>query len=161
MELKSNRIYAEMPAVRLFFPRSHPRCDQYVRHVHGSRFLNTTQGRGSASPFRQFKTHIYQKLDLFILHACPQRHAQPMGLIHMPAREDARFLPEGTNQSGIALEIHHTEFALAGQSQILSGDVHDDRKPLSVPFVAEHQKTGILGKEMLALNAVGTRQIGG
>ena len=83
-----------------------------------------------------------------------------MGLIHMPAGEDSRRFPEGANQSGIAFEIHHTDFTLAGQAQILSGDVHDHGKPFLVPAVPEHQKAGILGKEMLALNAVGVRQIG-
>ena len=84
-----------------------------------------------------------------------------MGLVHMPAGEDTRFLPEGTDQSGIAFQIHHTDFTLAGQAQILSGDVHNDGEPLPVPIVPEHQKAGIFGKEMLALNAVGIRQIGG
>ena len=83
-----------------------------------------------------------------------------MGLIHMPAGEDTRLFPEGADQSGVAFEIHHLCLALAGQAQILSGDVHNDGKPLPVPVVPEHQKTGILGKEMLALNAVGVRQIG-
>ena len=84
-----------------------------------------------------------------------------MGLAHMPPGEDTRFLTERANQSGIALEIHHLCFALAWQTQILSGDVHDHGKPLPVPIVPEHQKAGILGKEILALNAVGARQIGG
>ena len=83
-----------------------------------------------------------------------------MILVHMPAGEDARFLPEGANQSGITFEIHYTDFSLTGEFQILSGNVHNDGKPLPVPIVAEHQKTGIFGKEMLALNAVGARQIG-
>ena len=83
-----------------------------------------------------------------------------MGLIHMPAGEDARFLPERADQSGIAFEIHYTDFTLTGQAQILSGDIHDDGEPLPVPIVPEHQKTGILGKEMLALRAVSVRQIG-
>ena len=63
-----------------------------------------------------------------------------MGLIHVPAGEDARFLPEGANQSGIAFEIHDTDFIVAGKIQILSGDVHNDSKPLSVPIVPEHKK---------------------
>ena len=83
-----------------------------------------------------------------------------MCLIHVPAGEDARFLPERADQSGIAFEIHHTDFTIAGKFQILSGDVHNDGKPLPVPIVPEHQKTGILGKEMLADRAVIVRQIG-
>ena len=78
----------------------------------------------------------------------------------MPARKDTRFLPEGANQPGITFEIHYTDFTLTGQAQILPGDVHNDRKPLPVPIVPEHQKTGVFGEEMLALNAVGVRQIG-
>ena len=78
----------------------------------------------------------------------------------MPAGEDARFLPEGANQSGITLEVHNTDFTLARKTQILSGDVHNDGKPLPVPIVPEHQKTEILGKEMLADRAVIVRQIG-
>ena len=81
-----------------------------------------------------------------------------MCLIHVPAGEDARFLPEGANQSGIAFEIHHTDFIIAGQTQILSGDVHDHSEPLPVPIVAEHQKTGILGKKMLALSCYSDSQ---
>ena len=98
----------------------------------------------TSSFFRQFITHIRQKLDLLILHRAIQRHTQPMGLIHVPAGEDARFLTEGANQSGIAFEIHNTDFIIAGQSQILSGDIHNDGKPLPVPIVPEHQKAGIL-----------------
>jgi len=111
--------------------------------------------------FRQFITHIHQELDLLVLHSPIQCHTEPMGLIHMPAGEDARFFPESANQSGIAFEIHYTNFIISGQTQILSGDAHDHGKPLPVPIVPEHQKTGILGKEMLTLNAVGARQIGG
>ena len=117
-------------------------------------------GRGSASPVRQFITHIHQKLDLLILYRAIQRHTEPMSLIHMPAGEDARFFPEGADQPGIAFEIHYTSFIISGQTQILSGDVHDHGKPFLVPAVPEHQKVGIFGKEMLALNAVGVRQIG-
>ena len=84
-----------------------------------------------------------------------------MGLIHVPAGEDARFLPERADQSGIAFEIHHLCLALASQSQILSGDIHNDRKPLPVSIMPEYQKTGILGEEMLALRAVSVRQIDG
>ena len=83
-----------------------------------------------------------------------------MGLIHVPAGEDARFLPEGANQSGIAFEIHDTDFIVAGKIQILSGDVHNDSKPLSVPIVPEHKKTGIFGEEMLAIRAVDFRYVG-
>ena len=117
-------------------------------------------GRGSASPVRQFITHINKKPDLLIFHRPIQCHTQPMCLIHVPAGEDARFLPERADQSGIALEIHHTDFTIAGKFQILSGDVHNHSKPLPVPIVPEHQKTGILGKEMLADRAVIVRQIG-
>ena len=111
--------------------------------------------------FRQFITHSHQKLDLLIFHRAIQSHTDPMGLIHMPTGEDARFLPEGANQSGITFEIHHTDFTIAGKFQILSGDVHNDGEPLPVPIVPEHLKAGIPGKELLALNAVGVRQIGG
>ena len=69
-----------------------------------------------------------------------------MGLVHMPAGEDAWLHAEGADQSGIAFQIHHTDFAFVGQTQILSGDIHDHGKPLPVPIVPEHQKTGILGK---------------
>ena len=110
-----------------------------------------TNGRGSASPVCQFITHIHQKLDLLVSYCPIQCYTQPMGLIHVPTREDSRFLPEGANQSGITLEIHHADFALTGKTQILSGNVHDDSEPLPVPIVPEHQKTGILGKELLAL----------
>ena len=85
--------------------------------------------------FRQFITHIYQELDLLIIHRAIQRHTQPMSFVHVPAGEDARFLPERADQSGIAFEIHHTDFTLAGKFQILSGDIHDHGKPLSVEFV--------------------------
>ena len=84
-----------------------------------------------------------------------------MGLVHMPAGEEARFLPEGANQSGIAFEIQYTDFSLTGKFQILSGDVHNDGKPQPVPSVPEHQKAGIFDEEKLALNTVGIRQMGG
>ena len=83
-----------------------------------------------------------------------------MGFIHVPAGEDARFFPEGANQSGIAFEIHHTDFTLTGQAQILPGDVHNDSEPFLVPIVPEHKKTGILGEEMLAICAVDFRYVG-
>ena len=84
-----------------------------------------------------------------------------MCLIHVPAGEDARFFPKRANQSGVAFEVHHTDFSLARQTQILSRSVHDHSEPLSISSVPEHQKAGILGKKTLALNAVGVRQIGG
>ena len=115
----------------------------------------------TSSLFRQFITHINQKLDLLILRRAIQCHTQPMGLVHVPAGEDTRFLTEGTDQSGVTFKVHHTDFTPAGQTQILSGDVHNDGKPLPVPIVPEYQKAGILGKKTLALNAVGARQIGG
>ena len=83
-----------------------------------------------------------------------------MGLIHIPAGVDARLHTEGTNQSGIAFEVHHADFTIASQTQILSGNVHDYGEPLPFPLVPEHQKTGIFGKEMLALYAVDFRYVG-
>ena len=83
-----------------------------------------------------------------------------MGLIHVPAGEDARFFPEGTNQSGIAFEIHHLCLTFASQARILSGDVHNDRKLRLVPIVPEYQKAGMLGKEMLTGGAVSIGQTG-
>ena len=77
-----------------------------------------------------------------------------MGFVHVPAGEDARLLPEGADQPGIAFEIHHLCLALAGKFQIPSGNVHDHGKPFPVPIVPEHQKAGIPGKEMLSLCAV-------
>ena len=109
------------------------------------------------SLFCQFIAHIHQKLDLLILYSSIQRYAQPMGFIHMPAGEDTRFLPEGTDQSGVTFEIGHTDLTLASQAQILSGDVHDHGEPLSVPIVTEDQKAGIFGEEVLALRAVSVR----
>ena len=44
--------------------------------------------------FRQFITHIHQKLDLVILRSTIQRYAQPMSLIHMPSGDDTWFLTE-------------------------------------------------------------------
>ena len=84
-----------------------------------------------------------------------------MGLIHVPAGEDSRFVPERANQSGITLEIHHTDFILVGQTQILSGDIHDHGEPLLLTVMTEHLKVGIPGKKMLSGGAVGVRQIGG
>lgn len=114
----------------------------------------------TSSFFRQFITHIHQKLNLLIFHRTIQRNTQPMGLIHVPAREDSQFLPEGANQSGITFKIHHTDFTLVGQAQILSGDVHDYSKPLPVLIVPEHQKAWILGEEMLALCTIDFRYVG-
>ena len=114
----------------------------------------------TSSFFRQLITHIHQKLDLLIFHRAIQRHTQPMGLIHVPAGKDARFLPEGANQSGIAFEIHNTDFTFAGQTQILSGDVHDHCKPLLIPVVAKYQKAGIFGEEIFALCAVDFSYVG-
>ena len=116
--------------------------------------ITPIDGNEEVSPlphfFRQFITHIHQELDLLILHRPIQRYAKPMGFVHVPAGEDSWFLPEGANESGIAFEIYHTDFTRSYQTQILSGDVHDHGEPLPTPIVPEHQKTGILGKEMLA-----------
>ena len=108
----------------------------------------------TSSLFRQPITHIHQNLNFLILYSPIQRHTDPMGLIHMPAGEDARFLPEGANQSGVTFEIGYTDLTLASQAQILSGDVHDHGEPLPAPIVPEHKKTGIFGEEMLSLCAV-------
>ena len=109
--------------------------------------------------FRQFITQIHQNLDILILHSPIQRHGEPMGLIHVPAGEDARLHVERSDQSGISFEIHHTDFTITLKSQIFSGDVHEDGKPLLVPRVPEHLNIGILGKQMLAVRAVSVRQI--
>ena len=77
----------------------------------------------------------------------------------MPPGENTRFFPERADQSGIAFEIHHTDLTLAGQAEILSGDVHNDGKPLLVPMMAKHLKAGIPGKKMLSGGAVGFLKI--
>lgn len=115
----------------------------------------------TSSFFSEFITHIHQKLDFLIFYRTIQRHTQPMGLIHMPAGEDTRFLPERANQSGITLEIHHTDFTFACKPQILFGDVHNDGKPLPVPHMPEHQKIRIPGEKILTGGAVVLRKITG
>ena len=126
-------------------------------------FFDIAQGSWSnfqEPSFRQRITHIYQKLDLLVIDSSIQYDTQPVGLVHVPAGENAGFLPKRADQSGIALEIYHADFTLAGKSQILSGDIHNDGKPLSVPIVPEYQKTGIPGKKCLACGAVSIGQIG-
>lgn len=71
-----------------------------------------------------------------------------MGLIHVPAGEDTRFLPERANQSVVAFEVHHTDFSLGGQTQILSGNVLDYSKPLLVPVVTQYMKAGMPGEKI-------------
>ena len=83
-----------------------------------------------------------------------------MGLIHVPTGEDARLHSERANQSGIAFQIHDTDFSLAGQTQILSGNIHDHGEPFPVSTVPEHQKTGVLSKKMLSYSTVGIYQVG-
>ena len=78
-----------------------------------------------------------------------------MGLVHMPAGEDTRLHAEGADQSGVALEVYHTDFALTGQPQILSGNVHEDGKPLLISRMPEHQKVWIPGKKILSGDTVG------
>jgi len=60
---------------------------------------------------------------------------------------DARFHVKGADQYGITFAIHYTDFPLAGKFQILSGDVHNEGKPLSVPIVPEYRTAGITDKE--------------
>ena len=102
-----------------------------------------------------------KNVELLILHRAIQRYAQPMSLIHMPAGEDAGFFPERANQSGIAFEIHHADFAVAHQPQILSGYIHNHSKPFFVSGVAEHQKTGIPGEKLFSGHTVSIREIRG
>ena len=83
-----------------------------------------------------------------------------MGLIHMPARVDARLHTEGADQSGVTLEIHHTDFILALKTQILSRDIHKDGKPLWAPRMPEHKEIRIPGKKMLSNGTVGIHQVG-
>ena len=109
----------------------------------------------TSSFFRQFITHIHQELNFLILHRSIQSHTQPMGLIHVPAGEDARLLPEGADQSGVAFEIHHLCFAIARQTQILSGDVHEDGEPFLIPSMPEHLEVGIPDEKILSGSAVG------
>ena len=61
---------------------------------------------------------------------------------------------------GIAFQIHDTDFSLAGQTQILSGNIHDHGEPFPVSTVPEHQKTGVLSKKMLSYSTVGICQVG-
>ena len=83
-----------------------------------------------------------------------------MGLIHVPTGEDARLHSERANQSGIAFQIHDADFSLAGQTLILSGNVHDYGEPLPVSTMPEHQKVGVPGEKMLSGGAVGICQVG-
>ena len=105
----------------------------------------------TSSLFCQFITRIHQKPHLLILHRPIQCHAQPMGLVHVPAVEDARLHAEGANQSGVAFEIHDADLTLAGQAQILSGNVHEDGEPFLVAPVPERQKAGIPDEKMLSV----------
>ena len=66
---------------------------------------------------------------------------------------------EGADQSGVAFEIHHTDFSLALKSQILSGDIHKDGEPLQIPLVPKHLKVAISDKKILAGGVVSFRQI--
>ena len=111
----------------------------------------------TSSFFRQLITHAHHELNLLVLYRTIQRHANPMGLIHVPAGEDARFLPEGADQSGITFQIHHTDFAVPGQTQIFSRDVHNDGKLFAAPLVPEDQEVGIFGEEILSGSTVGIR----
>lgn len=78
-----------------------------------------------------------------------------MGLVHMPAGEDARFHAEGADQSGIAFEIHNTDFTITSQTQILSGNIHEDGKPLLIFRMPEYQKVQIPGEKIFSGDAVG------
>ncbi len=66
-----------------------------------------------------------------------------MGLVHMPAGEDARLHAKRADEPGVAFEIYHLCFVFARKSQILSGDVHEDGEPLPASCMPEHLKVGI------------------
>ena len=80
-----------------------------------------------------------------------------MGLIHMPAGVDARFYMERADQSGIAFQIHNTDFIFSLKSQILFGDVHKDGEPLLIPLMPKYLKVRIPDKEIFACTAIGFR----
>ena len=78
-----------------------------------------------------------------------------MGLVYVPAWIDPRFSSEGIRQSGITFEIHYTDLTGFRKSQILSGNVHDDRKPFPALCVAKHLKAWTLGKQVFTGGFVG------
>lgn len=82
-----------------------------------------------------------------------------MGLIHVPAVEDARLLPEGADQSGVTFQIHHLCLAIARQTQILSGDIHENGEPLFVLRMPENLKVRIPGEKMLTGGTVSIGQV--
>ena len=89
--------------------------------------MNDKQGvaEKTTTPFTcQFVAHIHKKSNLFILRRTIQHYGQPRSFIYMPAEEDAWFLPDGADQSGIAFQIHRTDFIIARQPQVLSEDIH-------------------------------------
>ena len=96
--------------------------------------------------FSSTHTHIHQKRDFLIIHRTIQCHDQPMGLIHVPTGEDARLHSERANQSGIAFQIHDTDFSLAGQTQIFLGISMITANHFLFPLCRNTRKLGYLAK---------------
>lgn len=115
---------------------------------HKSLPLPTQSSKVSLASLRQFKAHAEQKLQPIIWYRSIQSHSDPVGLVHVPTGKNPRFSSEGIRQAGIAFEVHYTDLPGIRKSQILSGNIHDDRKPFSALCVAKHLKTRTLGKQI-------------
>ena len=100
--------------------------------------------------FRELVTHIHQKLDFLVLHGTVQCHCDPMGFVHVPAREDTRFHAKRTDQSGIAFEIDNADLAISDHPQLFSGDVHRYGKLFLVSGMPKYLKIWITDKEIFA-----------
>lgn len=113
----------------------------------------------ASSFFRQLITHIQQKPDLVILHGTVQRNGDPVCLVHVPAGKDTRFHAKGTDQPGITFEIDNADLAISDQSQLFSGNVHENCEPFLLSAVPKYLKIWITDKEIFAGGMIGVFQI--
>ena len=67
--------------------------------------------------------------------------------------------PEEANQTGIAFDIHHRKDSIAGKTQFLPGNVHDNGKPFPIVAMSEHGVCRRLRPGVFPLGTVNLRDI--
>lgn len=85
---------------------------------------------------------VQKEPDRFFLHRAVQHQGDPVPLVHVVARQDARRQPQGPSQGRVALQVHNVHRPGPGKPQLFPGHLHQHGVPLSVFRVAEH---GVVG----------------
>ena len=109
--------------------------------------------------FRQIEAQTQQTRDRLAVGGAVQKDSQPLILVHVIGREEARPAPQGTDQKRIALEIQDVRNALPILPQRLIGHPHHQSKPFTIVAMPEYTAFVIPWERKLQADAVRFRDV--